>query len=254
METINERRQKLMEEKKTQPIKDEEGDEEEDPLTRLLLQTSLAIGSNPTESIGHRNVVHRRVQSTTLFSILDSPSNMRHRVRSLSLAEAPSIDKYYPGSHLLDSGNTMVDSCYNNGYTSSLYLSLWLIPPLPIRKRLAKDIAKLAMRYSPQGSSAPFMPHVTIVGSIACGTLREADELGHTLQKGLGASGRIPCRFNRSKGCVAMYKNGDDGSKNLVWSQSCIAMMERSDEFMNLLDLSRQVLKLPPGECMYFLF
>jgi hypothetical protein len=237
METIEERK-----------VKTPPNDDDEDPLTRLL-QTSLKI-SNPTESIGHRNVIHRRVQSTTLFSILDSPSNMRHRVRSLSLAEAPSLDKYYPGSHLVDTGNTVVDSCNGN---NPIYLSLWLLPPMPLRQKLLKDIAKLAMRYSPQGSSAPFMPHVTINGSIACGTVREANELGQKLQKGLEASGGVPCRFDRSNGCRPMYKH-EDGTNRLVWSQSCIAIMERSDEFMNLLELSRKVLELPSGECTYLPF
>jgi hypothetical protein len=42
-----------------------------------------------------------------------------------------------------------------------------------------------------------------------------------------------------------------DPSNNLVWSQSCVAMMERSDEYMKLLAQSRQVLKLPPGEWIF---
>ena len=137
---------------------------------------------------------------------------------------------------------------------------------MPLRQQLAKEIAKLSMRYSSQGSSAPFMPHVTIIGSIACGTLREANKLGRELQQGLQGSGGVPCRFDNTKPCLAMYRNddnnnsdgdggGDDNNnsnkRHLVWSQSCIATMERSDEFMNLLDRSRHILKLPPGEWMF---
>jgi hypothetical protein len=240
-------------------------DDDDDSLTRRLERTgimaAIMISNNPTESIGHRNVkAHRRVQSTTLFSILDSPQNMRHRVRSMSLAECPvaSLDKYYPGSHLLDSTNAVVDGIGNG--RNAIYLSLWLLPPMPLRKNLLKDIAKLAMRYSSQGSSAPFMPHVTVIGSIACGSMREAHELGLQLKKGLelNGAGGVPCRFDqKSRGCVAMYMEDNDSgggssTKNsLVWSQSCIAVMERSEEFMNVLALSRQVLKLPPGECTY---
>jgi hypothetical protein len=282
METIQELKEKISQDTSSD---DNASIEDDDSLTRRLEKISINLihsNLNSTESIGHRNVrAHRRVQSTTLFSILDSPRNMRHRVRSLSLAECPeppSLDKYYPGSHLLDSTNAVVD--YSSGNT--IYLSLWLLPPLPLRKNLLKDIAKLAMRYSAQGSSAPFMPHVTIVGSIACSSLREATELGVQLKKGLESSGPVPCRFDRTRGCLAMYKEEqteqapDDSSSNnnnnnndsssaslngtkptttpkrhLVWSQSCIAVMERSDEFMNVLALSRQVLKLPPGECTY---
>lgn len=241
METIDELQERT----------DSKDEDEEDPLARLL-KISMGIGS-ATESIGNRNVLpHRRVQSTTLFSILDSPSMMRHRVRSMSLTEAPSLDKYYPGSHLVDNENTLVDSSYSCSGKNPVYLSLWLLPPKPLRSELRKDIAKLAMKYSSQGSSAPFMPHVTIVGSIVCSCLREAHELGEKLKKGLQHSGAIPCRFDRDKGCVAMYKQDDYGmSETLVWSQSCIAIMERSEEFMKVLELSRNVLNLPPGECTF---
>lgn len=198
-----------------------------------------------TESIGHRNVRHRRVQSTSLlFSILDNtPSQtQQHRVRSMSLAEYPSLDKYYPGSHLLvggGGGGGLEDS-------SCLYLSLWLLPPLPLRQQLAKEIAKMAMRYSHHGSSAPFMPHITIIGSIRCETHREATQLGKQLQKGLKGSGVVPCRFQQSP-CVAMYTT----ENKIVWSQSCIAIVERSEEYMNLLALSRQIFQLPLGEWMF---
>ena len=212
----------------------EEQKETDERLERLLRNVNIKTS---TESIGHRNVLHRRAQSSALFSILDSPSNMRHRVRSMSLAEHPSLNKYYPGSHLLD------DLVEDGG---CLYLSLWLLPPLPQRKYLSKEIAKIAMRHNQQGSSAPFMPHITIVGSIRCEAHREATELGKQLEKGLQGSGVVPCRFER-KPCVAMYnKEG-----KLVWSQSCIAIMERSEEYMNLLALSRKLLELPPGEWMF---
>lgn len=39
--------------------------------------------------------------------------------------------------------------------------------------------------------------------------------------------------------------------KQLVWSQSCIAIMERSEEYMNLLTKARDILQLPPGEWMF---
>jgi hypothetical protein len=37
----------------------------------------------------------------------------------------------------------------------------------------------------------------------------------------------------------------------LVWSQACIAIMERSPEYMELLSKARDVLQLPPGEWMF---
>jgi len=237
-----------------------------------------------TESMGHRNVrAHRRVQSTSLFSILDAPSFTPLRARSMSMADAfPSLDKYYPGSHLVDYGSLDHATC--------LFLSLWLLPPMPLRKTLQQEIAKLAMRYNHHGSSAPFMPHITIVGSIRCETHRDAMELGQALQKGMKGLGGVPCRFSSAGSpllqnnhqqdnghstqnnsdnpqnnsdnqqssndpqnktlpnqCVAMYNN----ENTLVWSQSCIAIMERSEEYMKCLEQARALLKLPKGEWMF---
>lgn len=191
-----------------------------------------------TESIGRRNVAHRRVQSTAmLFSMdLDSSSTMRHRPRSVSLSQPPSLTKYYPGSHLM--GDNLQDG--------AIYLSLWLLPPADARKHLSKEIAKLSLKYTKLGSSAPFMPHITIVGSIRCETLREAKDLGKKLRKGLEGTGTVPCHFHK-RPCVAMH----DEHNELVWSQSCISIMDRSDEYMELLVKSRSLLGLPPGEWMF---
>jgi len=228
----------------------ERQEELEKRLSKLLVNAERL---STTESIGRRNVVHRRTQSNSLLSILDSPQNLRHRVRSLSVAEVPSILKFSTGSHLLD------DFVAESG---CLYLSLWLLPPDPIRKQLSKDIAKLSLRYTKLGSSAHFVPHITIIGSIKCESQREAVDLGKKLRKGLAGTGPVPCRF-RPGPCVAMYDEqpqpqqpdqsqppqaAENGNGKVVWSQSCIAVMERSEEYMNLLEASRQVLRLPPGE------
>mmetsp|Transcript_28526 Transcript_28526/g.69406 ORF Transcript_28526/g.69406 Transcript_28526/m.69406 type:complete len:331 (-) Transcript_28526:85-1077(-) len=230
----------------------------EDRLTTLLGNVERL---STTESIGRRNVVHRRTQSTHLLSVLDSPTRLRHRVRSSSIAEPPSLLNFAPGSHLLD------DFVAETG---CLYLSLWLIPPKPLRQELAQEIAKLSLRFTKLKSSAPFFPHITIVGSIKCDTQREATDLGQRLQNGLQGTGPVPCRF-RKEPCQSMYlddENDNHGGgekekhhadcegksenpRRVVWSQSCIAIMERSEEYMNLLAKSRQALELPPGEWMF---
>lgn len=230
----------------TTTIEENDGDKDnsrkelEDRLTALLGNVERL---STTESIGRRNVVHRRTQSNHLFSILDSPKNLRHRVRSLSIAEAPSLLNFAPGSHLLE------DFVAETG---CLYLSLWLLPPKPLRQELSKEIAKLSLHFNKLKSSAPFVPHITIVGSIKCDTQREATDLGKELQKGLRGTGPVPCRF-RKEPCKAMYVDDESSACHgkLVWSQSCIAVMERSEEYMNLLAKSRQVLKLPPGEWLF---
>ena len=224
--------------------------------------------TSTTESIGHRNVVHRRTQSSSLFSILDTPQSLCHRsMRSMSLAEfPPSMDKFFPGSHLLDE-NDNNNNLVNYEDRRSLYLSLWLLPPKAMEQRFKDEITKLSLKYNKLGSSAPFVPHITIVGSIRCETNREVKELGQRLQKKLQQMKSVPCRFydkydnrNRSNTDSSHNINGsnsNDGRKRchvmhneenqLVWSQSCIALMERSDEYMALLAKAREVLGLPQG-------
>jgi len=167
----------------------------------------------------------------------------------------PSLNKFYPGSHLLDETDGEVSEC--------LYLSLWLLPPASVLKRLSREIAKLSLKYTSLGSSAAFMPHVTIVGSIRCQTHREAEDLGLRLKKGLKNFGGVPCRFyhRQSKDnandaqlpqkCEAMYTEDEAIGSKLVWSQSCIAFMERSEEYMSLLEKARAILELPQGEWMF---
>ena len=219
------------------PHKKESREELEQRLKTLLGNVERL---STTESIGRRNVVHRRTQSISqILALADSPEVLRHRVRSPSVSEYfPSLLKFAPGSHLLD------DFVAEAG---CLYLSLWLLPPEPLRKQLTREIAKLSLQYSNTlKSSAPFVPHVTIVGSIKCDTQREASDLGKKFQKLLKGTGAVPCRFKREL-CQTMY----DDHQHLIWSQSCIAIMERSDEFMNLLAKARYVLNLPPGEWQF---
>ena len=226
--------------------------ETEEELLQRLLKNHVNIKpktlSSATESIGHRNIrPHRRVQSNLLFNVLDAPMMKHYHPRTMSLAELPDLTKFYPGSHL-------VEKFVPDG---GLYLSLWLLPPQHLLKQLSQEIAKLSMKYSPQGSSAPFVPHITIIGSIRVETHREMSEIGQKLRKGLKYTGVVPCRFDTVK------NNGNDGNNNntceamynddnkLVWSQSCIAMMERSPEYMNILAKAREILELPPGEWMF---
>jgi hypothetical protein len=197
-----------------------------------------------TESIGRRNVVHRRTQSTHLLTTLsiDSPENQNYRVRSMSVAQhLPNLLQFHPGSHLLD--NFVAE-------TGVLYLSLWLLPPQPLRTTLTNEIAKLALSNMKQGSSAPFIPHVTVIGSIKCDTQRQVKELVKDMKQGLAGMGSVPCRFHRHKVCEAMHTEDDEESK-LVWSQACIARMEPCPEYMAVLQCARDVLHLPKGEWMF---
>ena len=178
------------------------------------------------------------------FTLLQNQGRSLSLMQHSSQRDATEAHRFYPKSHLME--GFMADGQLQ-------YFSLWLLPPKPIRKSLATEIAKLSLRYSPQGSSAAFMPHVTVIGSIPCANLRQARELGERLKKNLQHSGAVPCRFSQQAGCQAMYTNttDKDDQHQLVWSQSCIAMMEKSPEFMHLLHLARDTLALPAGEWMF---
>jgi len=238
--------------------------DEENPTTAL--EAAVAVAAAATEKTPLRNN-HRRAQSTKLWSSSsytnsNSPTSdewtqrlLSARGRSTSLYSSRSNTgglKFYPGSHLLLRENDGV-------LPTTLYFSLWLLPPASLRPQLSQQIAKLSLRYTHLGSSAPFVPHVTIVGSIPCDTLRDAVQLGQRLRKGLRHSGPVPCRFNASnQPCKAMYNDDDNNNDNdeptVVWSQACIAIMERSDEYMKLLESSRQLLGVAAGGCGEWMF
>ena len=247
---------------------------DEDNPTTALEAAVIAAAAQQMPPLRHN---HRRTQSTRLLSSSgDDTSNssptcewtqrlLSARGKSASLYErGPASSrsstggglKFYPGSHLLLRDNTGAAAAALPT-TTTLYFSLWLLPPASLRPQLSQQIAKLSLRYNYLGSSAPFVPHVTLVGSIPCATLRDAVQLGRRLQKGLRHSGPVPCRFNNAANqpCQAMYSSDDDNNNDnddndeptVVWSQACIAIMERSDEYMKLLESSRQLLGVAAG-------
>jgi hypothetical protein len=218
-----------------------------------------------------KNNKHRRAQ-TVMHHTDHSSHHFFHENGDSSSSSSPAFKmlqkkaqsfsgKFYAKSHLLSdtpgAGN---------------YLSLWLIPPEPVHKSLVKDITKMSLRYNGLQSSAPFTPHVTVLGSIPCGeSLNDARKIGKTLQKALQGSGPVPCRF-RQEPCRAMYREDTittttttttmtnsnppqtqplQKTTTLVWSQACIAIMDRSVEYMALLDRARHALEMPPGEWMF---
>ena len=171
---------------------------------------------------------------------VEIPGSPLHRPR-------PSIIQFYPGSHLLDYDEEdevhepMEPDERDPSFpklvrrTSMLYppykfLSLWLLPPLPIRDLLADRIAHLSKTYN---GSAPFVPHVTVLGCVPCESVNHGKQLGRRLQKSLKGTGGVPCRFRDE--IISMY----DTAGKLIWSQSCVSIMARSEEFMHLLERSR---------------
>ena len=116
-----------------------------------------------------------------------------------------------------------------------MHLSLWLLPPSPVYEKLRANIADLAEKYDGGG---PFEPHVTIVGGrlMPCASHQDIVDLATIMGEGLKDFGGVPCRFYKE--VVSMYRP----DSTLIWNQSCVSVMERSDKFMQLIERSRQLL------------
>jgi hypothetical protein len=128
-------------------------------------------------------------------------------------------------------------------YPAYKFLSLWLLPPPgPIYDQLQAQIDFLSDKYD---GSASFYPHVTVVGSIPCESKEHAKFILRELTQNLKCTGPVPCRF-LSK-VESMYNE----DSVLVWSQACLTVMERSPEYMKLLERTRSVLGMDCGEWMF---
>lgn len=116
-------------------------------------------------------------------------------------------------------------------------ISLWLLPPETnnLRTNLQHSIDTIAS-HIPSGVVAPsFLPHVTILGGIDCPVTEEtasdqwADEILQELRSTLPCLGGIPCRFPGDGRPIAVKEEGDEG-ESIKWNQSCISIMERSEQ------------------------
>lgn len=165
-----------------------------------------------------------------------------------------------------DSVSTASLSTISESSTVSFNISLWLLPPEDVRSHLQADIDEIAA----MTGGPSFVPHATILGGIPClcSSEEEADrwanELLATLNSELPAVGGIPCRFGRDQGhrpcCVledGKILKGNEGyeedhvdadaeavsvhpSPCVQWNQSAIAIMNRSKEFANAVELTHR--------------
>jgi hypothetical protein len=129
--------------------------------------------------------------------------------------------------------------------TNSMLLkqvTLWLLPPQGVAEKLQTNIDHLCHQ-TEDGSSAPFVPHVTIVGGIPCESSHELQELTEKLQKGLEGTGSVPCTFH--PGVVTMY---DDDNRSLVWNQACVSVAKQTQEFMEFHKRCRELLNMNDEE------
>ncbi len=137
----------------------------------------------------------------------------------------------------------------NQKHTEMSTLSLWLLPPEPYRSELSNVIVEYAQKYH-QASSAPFDPHVTILGGIPCRSLEHAQQMAQLLQRGLYQFGSITCefykkpRFCKHGMCTTDDCLNEDG-KFYVWNQAFVMEMHNNERFLKLCRQAQEILGIP---------
>lgn len=110
---------------------------------------------------------------------------------------------------------------------------LWLIPPLPHRTFISRQIEKLAHL----NDSPIFTPHITVVGNFKILDGEEITILEELKSAFQGFdSGGIPCTFNRSRGFVTKYNSNNQ----IVWSQACVGVVERNEKLLKVVELAKK--------------
>jgi hypothetical protein len=112
-----------------------------------------------------------------------------------------------------------------------IMLSLWLMPPPYMVKKIQAHIDELA-----KGKGPTFIPHVTIISGIQCYSEEEVQEMAKKLQEGLKGFGKVPCSF----GPVPYSSKGH-------WSQGLFLVMDMAASLMNLCQKSRIILGMDAG-------
>lgn len=107
-------------------------------------------------------------------------------------------------------------------------ISLWLMPSSPNREHLASVIDEFSQH---KAASAPFQPHVTVVGSIP---VESEEQLTKTLLPDLMEVIQKSCNSMTCQFAVdPVYKN--------KWNQACVLVMEESPQFTKLVGLCREI-------------
>ena len=170
--------------------------------------------------------------------------------RALSMSPSPFAD---PGT----TTDAASSPAKHDDEPSPFKISLWLLPPEDVRTHLQSNIDEIAALTG--GPS--FVPHATILGGIPClcsteeETERWAERLLSTLRTQLPAVGGIPCQFGLDQGCRphcvfedGTILNGNDdentaadgvsSSCDVKWNQSAVAVMNRSSQFAQAVELT----------------
>ena len=112
-------------------------------------------------------------------------------------------------------------------------VSLWLLPPEPLRCELQTQINRISARSD--GLCPPFLPHITILGGVPCSDKTEADEILSRLRSCLDIGyfdGGVPCCFGHNEVISVRTQNGA-----VKWNQSCAVIMKKTPDFLRIIRL-----------------
>ena len=113
--------------------------------------------------------------------------------------------------------------------------SLWLLPPTLPGQHLRTSIEQLSNRFD---GSAPFEPHITVLGGIDVDSEEHAVALCHGLRQHVrgGYGNGIFCQFENE---IASMQNEHGG---YVWNQAFVLVMKENEAFDRLVDHVRSIL------------
>ena len=116
---------------------------------------------------------------------------------------------------------------------AKLKLSLWLRPDDPACSLYRDQIVRLSSRDA--GGSAPFEPHITLIGGIVCEEVHLADMMDN-LQRKLEGFGSILCQFESTPYFAP------------VWHQAAVLGVKESHELVRLVRICKDAIEQYSGD------
>ncbi|KAL7542266.1 hypothetical protein ACHAWF_007134 [Thalassiosira exigua] len=144
--------------------------------------------------------------------------------------------------------------------SSSKRLSLWLLPPEPLRSTLSSIQAEINASHAHKRHMPRFDPHVTLIGGVPIANCCSEGELQslnaqsddfneaagrlvlRRLQRAFQSHGEISCRFVKERGVFAEHSLSESGERVVKWNQSCVSVAERTSSIMRAMEVADEAL------------
>lgn len=151
----------------------------------------------------------------------------------------------------------------------SKMISVWLIPPEPLRSKLLLVQDEINSCHLPSRRLPSFIPHITLIGGAPisnCVAINEVncrdvadDDLENwaarivlqRLRSAFRGYGAITCNFVQDRGVITARLPNKDGDVKgpIPWNQSCVSIVENTKDYIEAMRLAAQIL-FAPGESL----